>query len=229
MGRDAPDDLVERLFSSPRGCLAAAAVMMVVLAGVGVGIGLVASGFGVPWGPAVTVGVVVGVLGGAMLALLGALKAGIKEGAKLGAAMAEVRQRVQAMPWEEVRARAEGILESSYSCTPADHGRSGEGLAVGAVLRELFGRFDRIESANGELEIARESVGPSELREGLIRIGWVGEGGEVVVERGKDEVSVVDAESPDEQGIRWPTVLHYVTYLALLDELAMETGTEQGS
>jgi hypothetical protein len=83
--------------------------------------------------------------------------------------------------------------------------------ALGPRVREFFGRFERASAIYGDMVLAHELIGPSELYPGVTRIGRDVEHAEVVVDPSNDMIYLVDGSEGEDWKDDWyPSVYHYI-------------------
>lgn len=131
-----------------------------------------------------------------------------------------IAQEVSAIPLKEARRRALDLLAGGRYFLAVKRALSPDEPAslefLPTELGQLFRDFESIATAHGDQRIGREYLGPSELRQGFLRIGADMNFSEVAVRDGGEAIYVLAAG--EEPALEAPSIHHWLILLSLLAE-----------
>jgi len=123
-------------------------------------------------------------------------------------------QRVLALPFEQVKQHALGLIGDTRRFRVAAVGDLSNNSAMdklGPVLRDFFSHFESVQEVNGDFFVSRKAVCDSALRPGFLKIGSDFAHSELVVRPGEDRVFIVTDAKHTLDGL--PTIYHNICLL----------------
>lgn len=131
---------------------------------------------------------------------------------------ARLEREVSLLSMEQATQRAAELLRTGqhFRTVKSPLGQKDESLLaqLPPSVAKLFRDYSSIAATNGDQRISRDSVGPSEFRQGFLRIGYDMDSSEVAVRPGDEHLFVLTPNEEPEQEA--PSVFHWLVLLERL-------------